>query len=82
MLNGLRNTASLFLIRGILEKFPVLTLVLVVSIEQRGLAQEVSLVTKRGVEAKNYEGVSILLFLSTLTVVVNIPQHVRFEGLM
>ncbi|KDR10574.1 Transmembrane emp24 domain-containing protein 10 [Zootermopsis nevadensis] len=32
--------------------------------QQRGNAQEVSLVTKRGVEAKNYEGVSKMLFLS------------------
>jgi len=40
----------------------VLMLVLVVPIEQRGLAQEVSLVTKRGVEAKNYEGVSTFCF--------------------
>jgi hypothetical protein len=44
-------------------KFSYINSVLVVPIEQRGIAQEVSLVTKRGVEAKNYEGVSILLFL-------------------
>jgi hypothetical protein len=54
--------SSLFLIREIPEKFSVLTSVLVVPTEQRGLAQEVSLVTKRGVEAKNYEGVSIFCF--------------------
>jgi len=61
-LNGLKNITSLFLIIEIPEKFSVLILVLVVPIEQRGLAQEVSLVTKRGVEAKNYEGVSIFCF--------------------
>jgi hypothetical protein len=59
----LKNVTLLFLIREILEKFSYVNSFIVVPIEQRGLAQEVSLVTKRGVEAKNYEGVSILLFL-------------------
>jgi hypothetical protein len=71
-----------FLKREIVEKFSVLTSVFVVPTEQRGHQQEVSLVTKRGVEAKSYEGVSISLFLCTLTVVVNSSQHIMFEGLM
>lgn len=32
-----------------------------IKIDQRGISQEVSLVTKKGVETKSYEGVSIEL---------------------
>jgi hypothetical protein len=60
--------------------------------EQRGIAQEVSLVTKRGVEAKNYEGVSkmqYLLFLTDMvihfsTIFLNISlyfQNIKQKGL-
>lgn len=35
-------------------------------LDQRGIAQEVSLVTKHGVEAKSYEGVSKLFLFSCM----------------
>lgn len=33
---------------------------LVLLLDQRGISQEVSLVTKKGVETKSYEGVSLV----------------------